>query len=128
MRRFAASAAGQELLTPQQRRRINTAATLPDEFLQDVARAIEVNPEYADMARLSIEEIHETVTVANAQETLVEELEQLTRRMRDAIAVRRAGVGQRALLVYALAKRSDDEEVIAHAERMRKNLRPRGSR
>jgi hypothetical protein len=122
LRRLAEDA---EVLTPQERRRINTAATLPDDFLEAVADALEAVPRYADVARLSTEEIEDTVTDTNARVAVVEELERVTRAMRDTIAARRADVGQRALLVYALAKRSDDEEVIVHTERMRRHLRPR---
>ncbi len=112
-------------LTPQERRRINTAATLPAGFLEAVAHAMAVRPRFADIARLSTEEIHDTVTATNAREAVADELERITRAMRDTIATLRADVGQRALLVYALAKRSDDEEMIEHTERMRRNLRPK---
>lgn len=116
---------GAPSLTPQERRRINTAATLPDDFLEAVAHAVVVRPRFGDIARLSTEEIHDTVRFANAREAVVEELERITRAMRDTIATLRADVGQRALLVYALAKRSDDEELVEHTERMRRNLRPK---
>jgi hypothetical protein len=125
LRRFADDG---ELLSPQERRRINTAATLPDDFLEAVAHAMEARPHFGDVARLSTAEIHETVSSTNAEGAVVEELERVLRAMRDRIAARRADVGQRALLVYALAKRSDDEEVIVHTERMRRRLRPRGRR
>lgn len=125
LRRFADSVAGREILSPQQRRRINTAATLPDEFLHVVARALEAIPQYGEMARLSTEEIQDAVAFSNEHEAVAEELEQLARQIRDRVVTRRADVGQRALLVYALAKRSDDENVIVHTERMRRHLRPR---
>ncbi|HEX6096932.1 MAG TPA: hypothetical protein VF432_11455 [Thermoanaerobaculia bacterium] len=122
LRRFADGAPS---LSPQERRRINTAATLPDDFLEAVAHAMEARPRYGDIARLSTEEIHDTVAATNAREAVVEELERITRAMRDTIVTLRADVGQRALLVYALAKRSDDEEMAEHTERMRRKLRAR---
>jgi hypothetical protein len=125
LQRFVDSVAGLEILTPQQRRRINTAATLPDAFLEAVACAIEAIPHFAEMTGLTTAEIEEIIAFSSAHLTVADELERVARVMRDTIAARRASVGQRALLFYALAKRSDDEEAIAHTERMRRRLRPR---
>lgn len=118
--------AGYAFVGRGQRRKLNTAASLPDRFLQSVAVACDASSHLAGSSQITGSELRDTIAFARAYTSVADELEVIARGLRDTIAARRGDVGQRALRAYSMAKSinrpSDREVLIPHVNEMKRAL------
>jgi hypothetical protein len=113
-------------LSPGERLRLNTAANVPNRFLEAVAGNIETSDRLAANARLAPATVRETVVYSQAMLSLADEMDKLTRGVRDTVKAVRAGVATEALRVFGVAqkmnRRGDREELIPSLEQMSRAL------
>jgi hypothetical protein len=108
------------------RRKISSAAHVPDPFLEAVAVACDASVQLSAASELSAPELRGLIAFARAFTSLADEMQLIARGLHDTVAERRAGVGQRALRAYAVAKsinRPEDRELlIPHLANMQRTL------
>ncbi len=110
------------------RRRINTAATLPDRFYMTSALILDVHDWLVSAARVTADESRQVVGESAELVRLASELELLAKGLRSTAAARRASVGERLLLMYNIARhsnRSGNRELIGHVDTLQDLLRKR---
>lgn len=118
-------------LTPSWRRKINSAATLPDEFYQLGSIALDANEWLAKTSQLTGPEVRGSLDFSGRVIDLARELELLAKGLRSTAAARRGSVGERLLLAYTVGRRynrTEGAEVIPHIEEMEAILRARRRR
>jgi hypothetical protein len=129
VRELVQSVKGYVQLTPQWRRKINSAATLPDAFFEVGALTVDSNEWLASTAKLTHAEIHQMLESSADITLLASELELLAKGLRSTAAAQRADVGQRLLLAYAVAKQfnkmNSRDVAIPHIEKMQAMMRAR---
>lgn len=131
VRALVQSVKGFVFLKAAWRRRINSAATLPDEFYMFGSLALEHSEWLSATSKLTGAEIREALAVSAGATDLAKELELLAKGLRSTAASHRADVGQRLLLAYAVARRHNKTpgaEVIPHIYEMERILRERRRR
>lgn len=117
---------GFTFLGPRQRRRIVHVATLHDDFLENMARAIEVSPWMAGATRVSPAQLRSTVAYRSAWRVVKRELELIARGVGDSILSTCYEPADDALRLYQSALKQnrpgDREELVPHIERIRRSL------
>ena len=88
-----------------ERRTLNFARAIRDEFFENTAIAIEASEDLAKTGRVTPEECRDTVAFSLAFLPVAEEFGIMQQSTLHTIAVRRADVGERALQVYHFGKR-----------------------
>jgi len=118
-------------LTPTWRRKINSAATLPDQFYQLGSLALDGSEWLARTSQLTGPEVRSTIVYSEGVIELARELELLAKGLRGTAAAHRGSVGERLLFAYTIGRRynrTNDAEVIPHIEEMEALLRARRRR
>jgi hypothetical protein len=118
-------------LTPSWRRKINSAATLPDRFYQLGSLALDANEWLANTSQLSGPEVRSSMDFSGRVLSLASELELLAKGLRSTAAARRGSVGERLLFAYTVGRRynrTEGAEVIPYIEEMEAILRARRRR
>ena len=132
VRELVQSIDGYVHLTTKWRRKINTAATLPDHFFITSAAILEENEWLIPATKVTAAEARRVVDDTPGILTLADELTQLANGLRSTYAARRAAVGERLLLMYEIAKRHNrcqqEERYIAQVEQLQEMLRKRRRR
>ncbi len=95
---------GFTFLPTAQRRRITTAGSVPDDFLEAVAVAVESTPNVAGPIPITPIELRDAILSSRAFLTLADQLELMARGVRETVVERRAEVGKRALATYGVAR------------------------
>ncbi|HEX6086164.1 MAG TPA: hypothetical protein VF266_16645 [Thermoanaerobaculia bacterium] len=119
-------------LTASWRRKINTAATLPDHFFTTSSVILDENDWLAVASKVTGEEARRVVEDTPGILNLAAELELLAKGLRSTYAARRAAVGERLLLMYEIAKRHNrsqqGEGYIGQVEQLQAILKKRRRR
>jgi hypothetical protein len=117
---------GFTFLPTAQRRRITNAGSVPDDFLEAVAVAVESTPNVGAPIQLSPGELRDAIRSSRAFLSLADQLELMARGVRETVADRRAEMGKRALVTYAVAKavnrHLDLTLAVPHFDNMRRAL------
>lgn len=123
------SIAGYVHLTPEYRRRINTAATLPDEFYLLGSLVLDTNEWLATTSSVTGDEVRDVRRYSAGVLELAHELELLAKGLRSTAAAQRGSIGERLLFAYSVARRHqrspEFEQVIPHIQQMEAILRER---
>jgi hypothetical protein len=132
VRELVESTRGYIHLTASWRRKINTAATLPDSFFTTSALILDEHDWLAAASKVTGEEARDVVDDTPAILTLAEGLEQLAKGLRSTYAARRGAVGERLLLMYGIVKRHNrmqqGEGYIGQIQHLEELLRKRRRR
>ena len=132
VRELIQSIRGYVHLTASWRRKINTAATLPDQFFTTSSAILDDNDWLVVASKVTGEEARRIVDDTPGILTLAGELELLAKGLRSTYAARRAAVGERLLLMYEIAKRHNrsqqGEGYIAQVEQLQAILKKRRRR
>jgi hypothetical protein len=115
-------------LTPAERLRINTAASLPNDFYSTGAVILDQYEWLATASDLTGEEVRRMLEETPGYTSLASELELLARGIRSSLASRRGAVGRRLLLMYEIARRANREgegTYIQEVETLQEILRSR---
>jgi hypothetical protein len=116
---------GLTFLTTAERVR-SAAATVPDRFLEAVASTMEGSPVLAATTKLTPAQFREMIAYSQAALALADELERLTRGVRDTVKVSRAEVGTEALRLLGIAQKMnrplDRTELVSSVEQMQRAL------
>lgn len=115
-------------LKPGERRRINTAATLPTDFYSVSAGMLDAYEWLAASSQVTGAEVRRMLDDSPGYDALAVELEILARGIRSTLAARRAVVGQRLLTMYEIARRSNrsgEESYVKEVELLEQILRSR---
>ena len=117
---------GFTFLPTAQRRRITTAGSVPDDFLEAVAVAVESTPNVAGPIPITPIELRDAIRSSRAFLSLADQLELMARGVRETVAESRAEVGKRALATYGVARsvnrHLDLTVAIPHFANMRRAL------
>jgi magnesium-transporting ATPase (P-type) len=126
VRTLIESLEGFVFMTSSERLRVNTSSNVSDRFLIAVAVALEASEPLTISTRLTPAELREIVAYSQAVVGLADELERLTRGVRDTIKLRRAEVATEALRVLSIAKKmnrpGDRQELVSSVEHMQRAL------
>lgn len=132
VRELILSTQGYVHLTASWRRKINTAATLPDRFFTTSANILDANEWLAAATQVTGEDARRIVDDTPYILSLADGLDQLAKGLRSTYAARRAAVGERLLLMYEIAKRHNrlqqGDGYIAQVEHLQEILRKRRRR
>ena len=114
------------LLPTKQSRKLIHAASLPDDFLEAVAVAIDAYEKLALISDVTAAEIRELIAYSRANRPVVDELRLAATSLLQDILTRRAHVGQQALKVYqivqGLNRPNDKAMLVPHITAMRRAL------
>ena len=114
------------LLPAKQTRKLLNVASLPDDFLEAVAVAIEAYEKLALVSEVTAAEIRELIAYSRANRPVVDELRLAGTSLLQDIMTRRAHVGQQALKVYYVAqglnRPNDKAMLVPHITAMRRAL------
>lgn len=117
---------GLTFLSPGERLRVNTSANINDRFLEVVAAAIEGSALLEVNAKVTPAELREIIGYRQAGFALADELERLTRGIRDTVKVHSAKVATEALRVFGVAQKinrpGDREELVPTLDQMQRAL------
>jgi len=104
-------------------RRIATAASVPQEFIDRAALAVRNNEELTRGGNFGLAQIRDRMDYANAYDPVADELEAMAHFVRHSVRVARNEAGSNALTTYALAKRlakrPETAALAPHVEDMR---------
>lgn len=107
VRELARTIEGFDFAVKGRRAKIATASTLPEDFFQYMAVAIDTYPEVAVVAGMTGQAVRSTIAATNAYKGVVKDMLIQARGLDDTIAEHRAAVGSRLLRAYDVAKRLD---------------------
>lgn len=114
---------GFTFLTREEMRRLNSSASVSDEMMEVVARAIDSRPTFAAASQVKAETLRFTVEDTQAIRGLMAELDRLNRGCRHTVKKLRSVCGTEALRVYAIAQKvtrpRDAEDGATWVEQMR---------
>jgi magnesium-transporting ATPase (P-type) len=117
---------GLTFLTPGERLRLSASANVRDRFLETVAIAMEGSGLLGSNTKLTPAHFREMIEYSQACVALADELERLTRGIRDTVKVRRAEVATEALRVFGVARKinrpGDREELVSTVDQMQRAL------
>ena len=123
---------GAKTLHAAQRKKLNGTSGVPDEFLEDVAVALETYALLAAASEASPAELRDVVVFSRAYAPLVEELLFAAKALQHEIATRRSAASQKALKAYKVAQAvnrpSDKEMLVPHVAAMKRSLGRGGAR
>lgn len=115
---------GLTFMTPAERLRVNV--NVRDRFLEAVAVALEVFPLLAASTKLTPADLREMIAYSQAGLALADELERLTRGVRDTVKASRAEVATEALRVLGVARQmnrpGDRTELVSSVDHMQRAL------
>ena len=114
-----------------QRRRIANAASVPDEFLEQIAVSVDNSPEIGSVHDITSAEARDMIVFSRVYNAVGEQLMQLGRAVQDVVVERRYDVGQRALGVYGTVKsanRPNRKPTVSNAASLRRALGRSGRR
>jgi len=89
---------------PRSRRRLVSASSVPDDFLEEIGVAIDNKPEAGVMNKITSAEARDMIVYSQVFVAFAGQLERLGRSVRYTVAEQRHDVGQRALGVYGTLK------------------------
>lgn len=105
---------------------LNSAASVPDRFLEAAAAACDGSRHLAIASKVGGPELRDIVAFSRAYATFAEELMVLARGVRHTIAVRRSALARNALRAYRVAKSFDipaeAEPLAPHLQEMKRAL------
>lgn len=115
------------VLIPNERlKELVNAASVSDEFLQNVSIGVEATPDLASASKLDPADVRDVIEFSRSYAPAIGEVELLFRMLRHTNIVRRAKVGQEALKAFALAKGLNrprkSDLLVPHIEAMRRSL------
>ena len=112
------------LAPAKDRARLNSKAGLPDELIEDVAYALEVDSRLAAASEVLPAGLRDSVAYSRSYRPLLEELRLVTKELTHEIAFRRAEAARQVLKVYRLAKglvRPEDKALLVpHLESLKR--------
>jgi hypothetical protein len=112
-------------------RRQLSVASVPDDFLEEIAVTIDATPGVGEINLISSTEARDTIPFTRVFHAFAGQLELLARRVRVAVAERRHDVVQRALGVYGTVKganRPNRKQAIPNVASLRRALGRTGRR
>ena len=95
---------GFTFLPTAQRRRISNAGSVPDDFLEAVAVAVESTPNVGAPMQITPAELRDAIRSSRAFLSLADQLELMARGVRETVAEQRGEIGKRALATYGVAR------------------------
>ena len=117
---------GFTFLSSAERLRVSPSANVQDRFLDAVAVAIEGSELLAANTRLTPADFREMIGYSQAALALADELERLTRGIRDTVRSRRAEVATEALRLLGIARKinrpNDRQELVSSVDQMQRAL------
>lgn len=117
---------GFTVLTAEENIRLAMSASVPDPFLEMTAHAMEQQQKLASAGNTTPAVLRDTIVVSEAYNALADELEMLTRGVRDTTRLLRSEAGTEALRVYAVAQKltraRDSEKQVRWLDKMRQAL------
>ena len=115
-----------------ERRRLTNAASVPDEFLEQIGIAVDNSPGASTLHEITSAETRDMIVFSRVYFAFGDQIEQIGRSIKDVVTERRHNLGQRALAVYASMKganRPGLKPTVSNAAALRRALgRTRGSR
>ncbi|HEY0140621.1 MAG TPA: hypothetical protein VGF48_06985 [Thermoanaerobaculia bacterium] len=115
-----------------QRRRLTNAASVPDEFLEQIAVSVDQSPGVGSIHDLTADEAREMIVFSRVYNAAGEQIVQLGHSVMGVVTERRYDVGQRALGVYGTVKsanRPNRKATVSNVAALRRALgRTRGRR
>ena len=114
-----------------ERRRIANAASVPDEFLEQIAVSVDNSPGMASIHDLTSDEARDMIVFSRVFNAFGEQIVQLGRAVQGVVTERRYDVGQRALGVYGTVKsanRPNRKPTVSNAASLRRALGRSGRR
>lgn len=114
-----------------ERRRIANAASVPDEFLEQVAVSVDNSPEIGTVHELTSDEARDMIVFSRVYNAFGEQIVQIGRAVQGVVTERRYDVGQRALGVYGTVKsanRPNRKPTVSNAASLRRALGRSGRR
>lgn len=116
-------------VTATEMRALVRNSTVPREFVEETAVAVEATPRLHDASGFDYDDARDGEAWADAYDIVANEMEIIARGIRYAVALRRANIGRNALRTLALAKALNRQGVIVpHVEVMQKALAPKRRR
>jgi len=117
---------GFTFLSAGERLRVGTASNVRDRFLESVAGAMEASDTLAASTKLTPAQLREMIAYSQACFALADDLERLTRGVRDTVRMRRAEVATEALRLFGVAQKmnrpGDREELVSTVDHMQRAL------
>lgn len=117
---------GFTFLPSAQRRRITNTGSVPDDFLEAVATAVESTPGVSGPIPITPAELRDAISASRAFLSLADQLDLMARGVRETVAERRSKVGKQALTTYGVAKtvnrHLDLTVAVPHYNNMRRAL------
>ena len=114
-----------ENVTTVELRRLVSAASVPDEFLEQIAGTIDNSPVVGVANEITAAEPRDVIEFSRVYFTLADGLEQLSRDVRAVVLKVRHDVGQRALGVYGTVKsinRSNRKQLVSNTTALSRAL------
>lgn len=118
-------------MSASERRRLLNAASVPDDFLEQVAIAIDAAPEVGVANRITSEESRGAIAFSRVYFAFADQLVQLAHDVTATVLAIRHDVGQRALGVYGTVKsvnRPNRRPAVSNAAALRRALGRSGRR
>ena len=118
-------------MSKTQRRRLTNAASVPDEFLEQIAVSIDNSPGMGAVHELTADEARDMIVFSRVYDALGQQMVQLGHGIQDVVLARRYDVGQRALGVYGTVKsanRPNRKPTVSNAATLRRALGRAGRR
>jgi len=117
-------------VTKDERKRLSAAASVPAEFVERLAVAVETTPRLVRAQALRPDESRDLMSYAEAFGPVADEIEALAGFLRHSVTAARNKAGAEALTTYALAQRlaarPDHADLAPHVADMRRALGPKG--
>jgi hypothetical protein len=118
---------GHVVITADERVRLSAAANVPDDFLEQIAQALEGAASWAADSKLRPADLREVIAMSQAFSALANDIESsVLRGIRDTITARRAEVGEEALRLYGVWRKvvrpRDRESAVPHLVRLKEAL------
>ena len=118
------------MLTPEERRKLSSSASLSHEFVQETVAATQNSSHLAVSGAMDAAQMRDLLAFADAWAPVVVQAESLTRFLTHTVAVAKSRSGSQALVTYSLAQRLAKKPETAYlrpmVEAMRQKLGKRG--
>jgi len=117
-------------VTKDERRRLSAAASVPAEFVERLAVAVETTPRLVRAESVGPEQSRDLMSYAEAFGPVADEVEALARFIRHSVTAARNKAGSEALVTYSLAQKlaklPGHRDLAPHVADMRRALGSRG--
>jgi len=117
-------------VTKGERKKLTQMASVPAEFVERLAVAVETTPRLARAEAIGPEQSRDLMSYAEAFGPVADEFEAMARFLRHSVTAARSKAGSEALITYNLARklaeRPEHADLAPHVADMRRALGPKG--